>query len=102
MAHGMSPRYASAIETERAEVQIQHDPLSADRTILANERTILAYVRTAVTLLAGGVTLINFFPNLATQILGWIILIPAAATMYIGVKRYIFLKKSLVSHFSNI
>lgn len=98
----MSPRYASAIESKRAEFQIQQDPLSTDRTILANERTILAYVRTAVTLLAGGVTLINFFPNVATQILGWIILVPAAFTMYVGVKRYIFLKKSLVSHFSTI
>lgn len=95
----MSPRYASVAESTIAHSLVHQDPLSADRTILANERTLLSYIRTALTLIAAGFTFISFFPSAAVQFFGWFILIPAAAILYIGARRYYFLKRSIVGHF---
>ena len=74
---------------------IVRDYLAADRTVLTNERTFLSYVRTALAFAAGGVTLIHFFDALAAKATGYVLLPLAAATLVIGVQRYLHYRRRL-------
>ena len=48
--------------------------LAEEQTILSKERTILSYMRTGLTFVVAGIAVNNFFPNIATQIVGWILI----------------------------
>jgi len=64
------------------------DILASYRTILANERTVLAYIRTALTLFVAGLTFIRFFESFVIELIGWIFIPLAIATLAIGIFRY--------------
>lgn len=74
---------------------ILRDLLAADRTVLANERTLLAYVRTGLAFAAGSAGLIHFFDSTAVQALGWILIPFAVITTFLGVLRYIQVRRRL-------
>jgi putative membrane protein len=93
----MSPRYATVRDHNHAIKLVIKDPLSADRTILANERTFLAYIRTAVTLLVAGLSLISFFPSNLVKFIGILSLVPTIIIFSVGARRYYYLKHSLNS-----
>jgi len=74
---------------------ILRDLLAADRTVLANERTFLAFIRTALTLLVGGVTFVRWFDNFLVIIIGWTFLPLAVLVMFLGVRKYIQMRRTL-------
>lgn len=76
---------------------ILRDQLAIDRTVLANERTFLAYVRTALTCLITGVGLIKFFDSLFIDGLGWVFVVAAGVTIFVGTIRFNHVRKPLAA-----
>lgn len=71
------------------------DALAIDRTALANERTFLAYVRTALALIILGATLIDFFDQLAYQVVGSVSFVIGLATLGLGTVRFLQVRRRL-------
>jgi len=72
------------------------DQLAVERTRLANERTLLAYIRTALALAGGGAVLLQFFPSHPSLFgIAWLLVLTGAATIVIGVYRYLAVRKQL-------
>lgn len=67
---------------------LAHDRDGLFRVTLANQRTFLAYLRTALTMFVAGVTFIRFFDSLLLEVVGWVFVPLAVATLVIGVYRY--------------
>lgn len=74
---------------------ILRDYLAIERTRLANERTLLSYIRSSLYLLLGGIAFFQLkdFPNF--KFLGLLSLFFSALFLFIGVYRFVLLKKSL-------
>ncbi|HLV39094.1 DUF202 domain-containing protein [Xanthomarina sp.] len=74
---------------------ILRDYLAIERTRLANERTLLSYIRSSLYLMLGGIAFFQLkdFPNF--KFLGLISLVFSALFLFIGVYRFVLLKKSL-------
>ena len=45
--------------------------LMREQTILAKERTVLSFMRTGLATIGAGIVIINIFPTLQSQIVGW-------------------------------
>lgn len=72
------------------------DELALERTRLANERTLLAYVRTALSLIAGGAVLLQFFSQYELYVVvAWGLFLAGAATLLVGIGRFMSVRKSL-------
>jgi putative membrane protein len=74
---------------------ILRDYLAIERTRLANERTLLSYIRSSLYLLLGGIAFFQLkdFPNF--KFLGLLSLVFSALFFFIGLFRFVLLKKSL-------
>ena len=74
---------------------ILRDYLAIERTRLANERTLLSYIKSSLYLLLGGITALQLpiYPEL--EYLGIMALVFSAIFIFIGIYRFMILKKSL-------
>ena len=74
---------------------ILRDYLAIERTRLANERTLLSYIKSSLYLLLGGITVLQLsdYPDL--KYLGISALVFSAIFLFIGIYRFMILKKSL-------
>ncbi|SFW29242.1 protein of unknown function [Sinomicrobium oceani] len=80
---------------ERDEEMILRDYLSVERTRLSNERTLLSYIRTFLYLILGGITFIQLDDFYNIRYLGILSLFLSVIFLFIGVYRFLLLKKSL-------
>ena len=74
---------------------ILRDYLAIERTRLANERTLLSYIKSSLYLLLGGITALQLKSYPELEYLGLIALIFSAIFIFIGIYRFMILKKSL-------
>ncbi len=74
---------------------ILRDFLAIERTRLANERTLLSYIRSSLYLLLGSIAFFQLkdFPNF--KYLAWLALVFCVVFLFIGVYRFLLLKRSL-------
>lgn len=74
---------------------ILRDYLAIERTRLANERTLLSYIRSSIYLLLGGLGFLQIkdFENI--KYLGYLSLAFSLIFLWIGIYRFMLLKKSL-------
>lgn len=74
---------------------ILRDYLAIERTRLANERTLLSYIKSSLYLLLGGITALQLKSYPELEYLGIIALVFSAIFIFIGIYRFMILKKSL-------
>lgn len=74
---------------------ILRDYLAIERTRLANERTLLSYIKSSLYLLLGGITALQLQSYPELEYLGIIALVFSAIFIFIGIYRFMILKKSL-------
>ena len=80
---------------------ILRDWLALDRTILANERTVLAWTRTGLSSFIGGITLIKYVDDTFYQITGYLGVVIGIIVFYLGISRYVRLRKKLNKLYAN-
>lgn len=72
-----------------------------ERFTLASERTFLAWMRTALGLLAGGIAIVHLVPEFSTgwvrTTLGLILIVMAAAAAFVGLRRWLQVRRALES-----
>lgn len=72
-----------------------------ERFTLASERTFLAWMRTSLGLLAGGIAIVHLVPDFATSwvrtTLGLVLILMAASAAVVGMRRWLQVRKALVS-----
>lgn len=76
--------------------------LAIERTRLANETTLLAYVRTGLYFLVAGSTLGELINSNFWQIIGTPLIIIGLTIMFLGVVRYLRLRKAIDASKKNI
>ena len=74
---------------------ILRDYLAIERTRLANERTLLSYIKSSLYLLLGGITALQLKSYPELEYLGIIALVFSAIFIFIGIYRFMILKRSL-------
>ena len=74
---------------------ILRDYLAIERTRLANERTLLSYIRSSLYLILGGISFLQFEGCSNIKYLGILSLVLSVIFLFIGIYRFMLLKKSL-------
>lgn len=86
---------------ERTDPMILRDHLALIRTRLANERTLLSYIRSTLYLLLGGVALMKIEGFGDLRVVGYSAMGIAVVSMFIGVYRYVSLRRSLTRYYTS-
>ena len=74
---------------------ILRDYLAIERTRLANERTLLSYIRSSLYLILGGIAFLQLEGFANIKYLGILSLVLSVIFLFIGIYRFMLLKKSL-------
>lgn len=81
----------------RVSLEEERTILAEEQTILSKERTILSYMRTGLTFVVAGIAVNNFFPNISTQVVGWILIFVGFFEIVESYRRLMRYKKKMES-----